>query len=180
MAGRCRSFRSKTAGAPPPPFTLRAVIQFWCFYSARGKLWIPSIYKKKKKGQSQNFLLHIVHAALAYSFPWQVTLKNPTTHSFSCAPLVISEMPYESFAHWPVEVLPLVRPRDQRKAAELQVRGRAATLEAHLLLHSRTCLFSPFLFHSILREKMAQAYDFALDKIGMEIMSYQVHAPQKL
>lgn len=24
------------------------------------------------------------------------------------------------------------------------------------------------------REKMAQAYDFALDKIGMEIMSYQV------
>lgn len=27
---------------------------------------------------------------------------------------------------------------------------------------------------------MAQAYDFALDKIGMEIMSYQVHAPQKL
>lgn len=25
-----------------------------------------------------------------------------------------------------------------------------------------------------LREKMAQAYDFALDKIGMEIMSYQV------
>lgn len=28
---------------------------------------------------------------------------------------------------------------------------------------------------SVLREKMAQAYDFALDKIGMEIMSYQVH-----
>lgn len=27
---------------------------------------------------------------------------------------------------------------------------------------------------------MAQAYDFALDKIGMEIMSYQVCAPQKL
>lgn len=80
-----------------------------------------------------------------------------------------------------MEVLPLVRPRDQRKAAELQVRGRAATLEAHLLLHSQTCLFSPFLFfHSILREKMAQAYDFALDKIGMEIMSYQVHTPQKL
>lgn len=26
----------------------------------------------------------------------------------------------------------------------------------------------------LLREKMAQAYDFALDKIGMEIMSYQV------
>lgn len=25
----------------------------------------------------------------------------------------------------------------------------------------------------IIREKMAQAYDFALDKIGMEIMSYQ-------
>ncbi|KAG8001490.1 Cleavage stimulation factor subunit 3, partial [Nibea albiflora] len=24
------------------------------------------------------------------------------------------------------------------------------------------------------REKMAQAYDFALDKIGMEIMSYQI------
>lgn len=27
----------------------------------------------------------------------------------------------------------------------------------------------------VFREKMAQAYDFALDKIGMEIMSYQVH-----
>lgn len=26
---------------------------------------------------------------------------------------------------------------------------------------------------------MAQAYDFALDKIGMEIMSYQVRAPEK-
>lgn len=24
------------------------------------------------------------------------------------------------------------------------------------------------------REKMAQAYDFALDKIGMDIMSYQI------
>lgn len=29
-------------------------------------------------------------------------------------------------------------------------------------------------FVFFLREKMAQAYDFALDKIGMEIMSYQV------
>ena len=30
------------------------------------------------------------------------------------------------------------------------------------------------IFHIYFREKMAQAYDFALDKIGMEIMSYQV------
>lgn len=59
------------------------------------------------------------------------------------APLVISEMPYESFAHWPVEVLPLVRPRDQRKAAELQVRLRVTT--SHLLLHSPVCNFSLFL-----------------------------------
>lgn len=29
------------------------------------------------------------------------------------------------------------------------------------------------------REKMAQAYDFALDKIGMEIMSYQVSVSSK-
>lgn len=27
---------------------------------------------------------------------------------------------------------------------------------------------------------MAQAYDFALDKIGMEIMSYQVHRSELL
>lgn len=33
--------------------------------------------------------------------------------------------------------------------------------------------YSMSLFFSV-REKMAQAYDFALDKIGMEIMSYQV------
>lgn len=32
--------------------------------------------------------------------------------------------------------------------------------------------FPPLLL--AIREKMAQAYDFALDKIGMEIMSYQV------
>lgn len=32
--------------------------------------------------------------------------------------------------------------------------------------------FTPLLL--AIREKMAQAYDFALDKIGMEIMSYQV------
>lgn len=31
-----------------------------------------------------------------------------------------------------------------------------------------------FVVYFFLREKMAQAYDFALDKIGMEIMSYQV------
>lgn len=35
------------------------------------------------------------------------------------------------------------------------------------------CTF--YLSCHFLREKMAQAYDFALDKIGMEIMSYQVH-----
>ena len=34
-----------------------------------------------------------------------------------------------------------------------------------------SCVITAFL---IRREKMAQAYDFALDKIGMEIMSYQV------
>lgn len=33
-------------------------------------------------------------------------------------------------------------------------------------------IFKKYLIY--FREKMAQAYDFALDKIGMEIMSYQV------
>ena len=35
-------------------------------------------------------------------------------------------------------------------------------------------VFLKSIFHIYFREKMAQAYDFALDKIGMEIMSYQV------
>lgn len=40
-------------------------------------------------------------------------------------------------------------------------------LSIYLLPYNFTLLLA-------IREKMAQAYDFALDKIGMEIMSYQV------
>lgn len=36
-------------------------------------------------------------------------------------------------------------------------------------------IHTSYIYILTLREKMAQAYDFALDKIGMEIMSYQVH-----
>ncbi|KTG37995.1 hypothetical protein cypCar_00012069 [Cyprinus carpio] len=36
---------------------------------------------------------------------------------------------------------------------------------------TQLCLYG---FKVVIREKMAQAYDFALDKIGMEIMSYQI------
>lgn len=41
----------------------------------------------------------------------------------------------------------------------------------HVLIYCREISHHAFL---TVREKMAQAYDFALDKIGMEIMSYQV------
>lgn len=88
------------------------------------------------------------------------------------APVVVSKMPNESVAHRPVEMLPLVCQRDQREAAQLQVRQHAPQqgLSAvqfvfYIAVHTH------FLTS---REKMAQAYDFALDKIGMEIMSYQV------
>lgn len=85
---------------------------------------------------------------------------------------VISEVPHESVAHRPVEMLPLICSRDQRKAAQLQVREHA-TLELCVLPWRSSHV-------SVLgvREKMAQAYDFALDKIGMEIMSYQVHGSE--
>ena len=82
---------------------------------------------------------------------------------------VVSEVPHESAAHRPVEMLPLICSRDQRKAAQLQVREPAA-LEWFVVVWRLS--HAPFLAP---REKMAQAYDFALDKIGMEIMSYQVH-----
>lgn len=81
---------------------------------------------------------------------------------------VVSEVPHESVAHRPVEMLPFICSRDQRKAAQLQVREHT-TLEL--------CVVAWCLCHVAVvavREKMAQAYDFALDKIGMEIMSYQV------
>lgn len=81
---------------------------------------------------------------------------------------VVSEVPHESVAHRPVEMLPLICPRDQRKAAQLQVRAHAP-LEFCVV----TCFCSHVAVIAV-REKMAQAYDFALDKIGMEIMSYQV------
>lgn len=86
--------------------------------------------------------------------------------------LVVPEVPNESVAHWPVEMLPLVRSWDQRKASQLQVRRRFVMLNVSIWLENAhfTSHFNPFF-----REKMAQAYDFALDKIGMEIMSYQVH-----
>lgn len=114
----------------------------------------------------------------------------------------------ESAAHRPVEMLPLLRPRDERKATQLQVGlprkgiegGRALRVLTHNLNHS-AMHFTVITQHPILtnvpsayldivthvtqvltqpcltftREKMAQAYDFALDKIGMEIMSYQVN-----
>lgn len=38
---------------------------------------------------------------------------------------VVSEVPHESVAHRPVEMLPLICSRDQRKAAQLQVRAHA-------------------------------------------------------
>lgn len=41
---------------------------------------------------------------------------------------VVSEVPDESVAHRPVEMLPLICARDQRKAAQLQVREHAALL----------------------------------------------------
>lgn len=66
--------------------------------------------------------------------------------------VVVSEMPYESFAHWPVEMLPLICPRDQRKAAKLQVRPHVTTegeasWEAALLSDAR------FTFHVISSER---------------------------
>lgn len=45
------------------------------------------------------------------------------------------------------------------------------------LLYSKIPIYTIHLFF-YLREKMAQAYDFALDKIGMEIMSYQVRTSE--
>lgn len=81
---------------------------------------------------------------------------------------VVSEVPDESVAHRPVEMLPLICSRDQRKAAQLQVREHT-TLELWVVTW---CLSHVTVL--AVREKMAQAYDFALDKIGMEIMSYQV------
>lgn len=65
------------------------------------------------------------------------------------AHVVVSEMPNESLAHRPVEMLPLICSRDQREAAQLQVREHAArrgvmTLrycEIHILLH--TFIFLP-------------------------------------
>lgn len=75
-------------------------------------------------------------------------------------------------------MLPLICSGDQRKATQLQVREHTTVgfkcvktlFSAHFGLHQaiNLCILT-------LREKMAQAYDFALDKIGMEIMSYQVH-----
>lgn len=52
-----------------------------------------------------------------------VCVSTPVSPS-SCilASLVVSEMPHESLAHRPVEMLPLICSRDQRKAAQLQVR----------------------------------------------------------
>ena len=50
-------------------------------------------------------------------------------------------------------------------------------MEIIIMFSYRYILITVFLkniFHIYFREKMAQAYDFALDKIGMEIMSYQV------
>ena len=50
-------------------------------------------------------------------------------------------------------------------------------MEIMIMFSYRFILITVFLkniFHIYFREKMAQAYDFALDKIGMEIMSYQV------
>lgn len=92
--------------------------------------------------------------------------------------LVVSEMPNESPAHRPVEMLPLICSGDQRKAAQLQVRAplhhRGLTY-AEILQYCKMYMFTHTLHTlSLNREKMAQAYDFALDKIGMEIMSYQV------
>lgn len=54
-------------------------------------------------------------------------VSTPVSPS-SCilASLVVSEMPHESLAHRPVEMLPLICSRDQRKAAQLQVREHAS------------------------------------------------------
>lgn len=84
-------------------------------------------------------------------------------------------MPNESLAHRPVEMLPLICPGDQREAAQLQVRERAAQLGSVHVVPFLNLQFTSYIYSPTLREKMAQAYDFALDKIGMEIMSYQVH-----
>lgn len=65
------------------------------------------------------------------------------------------------------------RPKESCPATSETRRTLSATCAT---LHSVFTLF----LHSFLREKMAQAYDFALDKIGMEIMSYQVCVSQKL
>lgn len=46
-------------------------------------------------------------------------------------------------------------------------------LLVHITLNTKNVTYMLILFF---REKMAQAYDFALDKIGMEIMSYQVRS----
>lgn len=40
---------------------------------------------------------------------------------FFCPPSAVSKMPHEGSAHRPVEMLPFLRARNKRKAAQLQV-----------------------------------------------------------
>lgn len=55
--------------------------------------------------------------------------------------------------------------------------GSSRVKYVKILLYSKIHIYTIHLFFT-LREKMAQAYDFALDKIGMEIMSYQVRTSE--
>lgn len=63
-------------------------------------------------------MLHIYSLCVRASTPVGVSCR---ILAFS----VVSEMPHESLAHRPVEMLPLICSRDQRKAAQLQVRDLA-------------------------------------------------------
>lgn len=63
-----------------------------------------------------------------------------------------------------------VRPKESFPAT-----SKKARYICDVLMLAKNTHFTPHFNPPVLREKMAQAYDFALDKIGMEIMSYQVH-----
>lgn len=64
------------------------------------------------------------------------------TYVFVCfVDTVISKVLDEGTAHWPVEVLPVLRQRNQRKAAQLQVRS----LPLSMFLHTKyLCVFHFF------------------------------------
>lgn len=63
-----------------------------------------------------------------YIYIYNVFVSIPVILSLRIlSPVVVSEMPHESLAHRPVEMLPLICSRDQREAAQLQVRKHAAS-----------------------------------------------------